>query len=52
MSQPAMGVNDGAIIRLNYARNTVDVDDAVNQLKLAKPPIKAVVMPGSHGPAA
>src|SRR5438552_3504092 len=40
----SMGVNDSAIIRLGYARNTVDVDDAINQLKLAKPPIKAVVM--------
>jgi hypothetical protein len=27
----------------NYQRNTVDVDDAVNQLKLQKPPIKAAV---------
>ena len=40
----AMGANDGAILRLNYARNTVDVDDAVNQLKAQKTPIKAVVM--------
>ena len=48
----AMGVNDGAIIRLNYARNTVDVDDAVNQLKLAKPPIKAVVMVATYRAAA
>ena len=40
----ALGVNDGAILRLNYARNTVDVDDAVNQLKLQKPPIRAIVM--------
>jgi len=48
----AMGVNDGAIIRLNYARNTVDVDDAINQLKLAKPPIKAVVMVATYRAAA
>ena len=34
----SLGVNDSAILRLNYARNTVDVDDAVNQLKLQKPP--------------
>ena len=32
------------ILRLNYQRNTVDVDDAVNQLKAQKVPIKAVVM--------
>ena len=48
----AMGVNDSAILRLNYARNTVDVDDAVNQLKLAKPPIKAVVMVATYRAAA
>jgi ABC-type branched-subunit amino acid transport system substrate-binding protein len=40
----SLGVNDGAILRLNYQRNTVDVDDAVNQLKAQKVPIKAVVM--------
>jgi branched-chain amino acid transport system substrate-binding protein len=48
----AMGLNDGAILRLNYARNTVDVEDAVNQLKLAKPPIKAVVMVPTYRAAA
>ena len=32
----ALGVNDGAILRLDYKRNTVDVDDAVNQLKAQK----------------
>jgi ABC-type branched-subunit amino acid transport system substrate-binding protein len=40
----AMGLNDGAILRVGYARNTVDVDDAVNQLKLQKVPIRAVIM--------
>jgi branched-chain amino acid transport system substrate-binding protein len=48
----AMGLNDGAILRLNYARNTVDVEDAVNQLKLAKPPIRAVVMVPTYRAAA
>ena len=48
----SMGVNDSAILRLNYARNTVDVDDAINQLKLAKPPIKAVVMVATYRAAA
>ena len=49
----SMGVNDSAILRLNYARNTVDVDDAVNQLKLQKPPlIKAVVMVATYRAAA
>jgi branched-chain amino acid transport system substrate-binding protein len=40
----ALGVNDSAILRLNYTRNTIDVDDAVNQLRLQKVPIRAVVM--------
>ena len=47
-----MGVNDSAILRLNYARNTVDVDDAVNQLKLQKTPIKAIVMVATYRAAA
>src|SRR5450432_2030539 len=48
----ALGVNDAAIVRLNYKRNTVDVDDAINQLKLQKPPIKAVVMVATYRAAA
>jgi branched-chain amino acid transport system substrate-binding protein len=48
----ALGVSDSAIVRLNYARNTVDVDDAVNQLKLQKPAIKAVVMVATYRAAA
>ena len=47
-----LGVSDSAIVRLNYKRNTVDVDDAVNQLKLQKPPIKAVVMVATYRAAA
>jgi branched-chain amino acid transport system substrate-binding protein len=39
-------------VRLNYKRNTVDVDDAINQLKLQKPPIKAVVMVSTYRAAA
>ena len=48
----ALGVSDSAIVRLNYKRNTVDVDDAVNQLKSQKPPIKAVVMVATYRAAA
>jgi branched-chain amino acid transport system substrate-binding protein len=48
----SLGVSDTAIVRLNYKRNTVDVDDAVNQLKLQKPPIKAVVMVSTYRAAA
>jgi len=40
----ALGLNDAAIFRVNYPHNTVDVDDAVNQLKLQKVPIRAVIM--------
>jgi branched-chain amino acid transport system substrate-binding protein len=47
----AMGVNDSTIVRLNYQRNTVDVDDAVNQLKALKT-IKAVVMVPGYRAAA
>jgi ABC-type branched-subunit amino acid transport system substrate-binding protein len=48
----ALGVNDSAIVRLNYARNTVDVDEAVNKLKIQKPAIKAVVMVATYRAAA
>jgi branched-chain amino acid transport system substrate-binding protein len=47
-----LGINDSAILRLNYKRNTVDVDEAVNQLKLQKVPIRAVVMAATARPAA
>jgi ABC-type branched-subunit amino acid transport system substrate-binding protein len=40
----ALGANDNAILRVSYARGTVDVNDAINQIKLQKIPIKAVVM--------
>jgi ABC-type branched-subunit amino acid transport system substrate-binding protein len=40
----ALGLSDSLILRLNYARNTVDVDNAINQLKAQRVPIKAVVM--------
>jgi ABC-type branched-subunit amino acid transport system substrate-binding protein len=48
----ALGASDSDILRLNYQRNTVDVDNAVNQLKLQKPPIKAVVMAAVYRAAA
>jgi len=48
----ALGVSDSTIVRLNYKRNTVDVDDAINQLKLQKPPIKAIVMVATYRAAA
>ena len=48
----SLGFSDSGILRLNYERNTVDVDDAVNQLKAQKVPIKAVVMISAYRPAA
>jgi branched-chain amino acid transport system substrate-binding protein len=44
----ALGIGDASIVRLNYQRNTVDVDDAINQLRLQKPAIKAVVMVATY----
>ena len=48
----ALGVSDGAILRLNYARNTVDVDNAISQLRVQRVPIKAVVMAAVYRAAA
>jgi len=48
----AVGVSDATILRLTYNRNTIDVDDAVNQLRLQKVPIRAVVMTATTRPAA
>jgi ABC-type branched-subunit amino acid transport system substrate-binding protein len=48
----SLGVNDAAILRLNYKRNTVDVDDAVSQLKAQKLQIRAVVMVAAYRAAA
>jgi ABC-type branched-subunit amino acid transport system substrate-binding protein len=47
----SLGASDSAILRLNYKRNTVDVDEAVNQLKAQKA-IKAVVMVATYRAAA
>jgi branched-chain amino acid transport system substrate-binding protein len=44
----ALGISDSSIVRLNYQRNTVDVDEAIAQLRLQKAGIKAVVMVASY----
>jgi len=44
----ALRLDDAAVLRLNYRRNTVDVDDAVAQLRARRPPIKAVVMVATY----
>jgi len=48
----ALGLNDSAILRLNYKRNTIDVDQAVSSLRGQKPAIKAVVMVATYRAAA
>jgi branched-chain amino acid transport system substrate-binding protein len=47
-----LGINDSAILRVGYKRDTLDVNDAINQLKLQKTPIRAVVMVASARAAA
>jgi branched-chain amino acid transport system substrate-binding protein len=46
------GGDAGAVLRLNYKRNTVDVDDAVARLRASRIPIKAVVMVATYRAAA
>ena len=48
----SLGLNDAAIVRLNYKRNTMDVEEAITQLKAQKPAIKAVVMVATYRAAA
>ncbi|WP_345778924.1 ABC transporter substrate-binding protein [Bradyrhizobium ontarionense] len=48
----AAGLSDKSILRLTYNRNSVDMDEAVNQLKRQKVPIRAIVMVGTTRPAA
>jgi ABC-type branched-subunit amino acid transport system substrate-binding protein len=47
-----LGIGDASILRLNYKRNTVDVDDAVSTLKAQKGQIRAVVMVAAYRAAA
>ena len=46
------GGDESTILRLNYRRNTVDVDDAVAQLKKSRVPIRAVIMVPTYRAAA
>jgi ABC-type branched-subunit amino acid transport system substrate-binding protein len=48
----ALHGDDEAILRLNYERNTVNVDDAVARLRAHKGAIKAIVMVAVYRPAA
>jgi branched-chain amino acid transport system substrate-binding protein len=46
------GGDEGSILRLNYKRNTIDVDEAVTRLRQSKASIKAVVMVATYRAAA
>jgi ABC-type branched-subunit amino acid transport system substrate-binding protein len=48
----ALGGDGNAILRLNYQRNTVDVDEAIEQLKKSRIPIRAVIMVPTYRAAA
>src|SRR6476620_5622103 len=48
----SLGGDENAILRLHYQRNTVDVDDAVDQLRKSRIPIRAVVMVPGYRAAA
>ncbi len=48
----ALGGDENAILRLHYQRNTVDVDDAVDQLRKSRIPIRAVIMVPAYRAAA
>jgi branched-chain amino acid transport system substrate-binding protein len=46
------GGNSGSTLHLSYARNTVDVDEAIAQLRLQKGQIKAMVLVATYRAAA
>jgi branched-chain amino acid transport system substrate-binding protein len=46
------GGDENTILRLNYKRNTVDIDDAVAQLQKSRVSIKAVIMVPTYRAAA
>jgi branched-chain amino acid transport system substrate-binding protein len=48
----ALGGDEEAILRLDYERNTVNVDDALARLRAHKAPIRAVVMVATYRAAA
>ena len=48
----ALSINDSNILKLTYVRNTIDVDDAVKQLRSQKVPIRAIVMTATYRAAA
>jgi branched-chain amino acid transport system substrate-binding protein len=49
---PAAGPDTGPVLRAGYQRNTIDVDNAVSQIRTNRYPIKAVVMVATYRAAA
>jgi len=47
----SLNIND-PVTRFNYPRNTLDVDEAINQMKAQKPPIKAMILVATDRAAA
>jgi len=47
-----MGLNDSAILRVNYKRNTIDVDEAIKTLREQKHRIGGIVMVATYRAAA
>jgi len=48
----ALGASDNGILRLDYRRNSLEVDEAVNQLRTIKRQVKAIVMIATYRVAA
>ena len=48
----ALGLNDAAVVRFSYPRNTIDVEDAANRCRAQKGAIKAVIIIGTDRAAA
>jgi ABC-type branched-subunit amino acid transport system substrate-binding protein len=47
-----LGIDDSAILRLGYKRNTVEVDEAINELKVQKTAVRAIDMVATYRAAA
>jgi ABC-type branched-subunit amino acid transport system substrate-binding protein len=48
----ALGLNDAAVVRFSYPRNTIDVEDAANRYRAQKGSIRAVIIIGTDRAAA
>jgi ABC-type branched-subunit amino acid transport system substrate-binding protein len=48
----ALGLNDAAVTRFSYPRNTIDVEDAANRCRAQKGSIRAIIIIGTDRAAA